>query len=56
MTLEKFHTRARILMEEVEFPSNAMKQRMQRGTVIAGITDDKIGAKITKEGNAITLD
>ena len=40
--LEKFHTRARILMEESEFPTNAMKQRMLRDTVITGITDDKI--------------
>ena len=56
MTLEEFHTRARILMEEAEFSTNAIKQRMLRDTVIAGITDDKIQAKITKEGNAITLD
>ena len=42
MTLDKFHTRTRILMEEAEFPTNAMKQRMVRDTVIAGITDDKI--------------
>ena len=42
MTLEEFYTRARILMEEAEFPMYAMKQRTQ--------------AKITKEGNAITLD
>ena len=42
MTLEEFHTSARILMEEAEFPTNAMKQKMLRDTVIAGITDDKI--------------
>ena len=43
-------------MEVEEFPTNAMKQRMLRDTIIAGITDDKIWAKITKEGNAITLE
>ena len=35
-------------MEEAEFSIN--------DTVVAGITDDKIQAKITKEGNSITLD
>ena len=42
MTLEEFNTRARILIEEAEFPTNAMTQRMLRDTVIIGITDDKI--------------
>ena len=56
MTLEEFHARARILMEEAEYPTNAMKQRMLRDTVITGITDDNIQAKIAKEGNAIILD
>ena len=55
MTLEEFNTRARILMEEAKFPTNAMKQRMLRDTVITGTTDDKIWTKITKEGNAITF-
>ena len=32
MTLEEFHTRTRIPMEEAEFPTNAMKQRMLRDT------------------------
>ena len=42
MTLEEFHTRARILMKEAEFPTNAMKQWMLTDTVITEITDDKI--------------
>ena len=49
MTLEEFHTKARILMEEAEFLTNAMKQRVLGDTVITQ-------AKITKEGNAITFD
>ena len=42
MTLDEFNTRTRILMEEAEFPTNAMKHRILRDAVIAGITDDKI--------------
>ena len=29
-------------MEEAEFPTNVMKQKMLRDTIFAGITDDKI--------------
>ena len=45
MTLEEFHTRSRILMEEAEFPTNAMKQRMLRDVVTSGLNYDKIPKK-----------
>ena len=54
MTLKDFHTKALHLVKQAGY-ERAAKERVQRDTIISGISSDKIRAKIVKEGKDATL-
>ena len=54
MTLEDFHTKALCLVKQAEYPE-ASRDRVLQDTIISGISNDKIHAKIIKEGKDVTL-
>ena len=54
MSLEDFHTKAMRLVTQAGYEGDA-KDQVLRDTIISGIASEKIGAKIVKEGHAVTL-
>ena len=56
MNLEDFNTKALRLVKEAEYSDGATWDRILRDTLISGMaSEDKICAKITKEGKDVTL-
>ena len=55
MILEDFHTKALCLIKEAEYPEGDTCDCVLRDTIIAGLSSDKIRAKVIKEGKDVTL-
>ena len=54
LTLEDFHTKAMRLVTQAGYEGDAREQVL-RDTIISGLTNDKIRAKIVKEGHKVKL-
>ena len=54
MSLEDFHTKATRLVTQAGYEGDA-KDQVLRDTIISGIANEKVRAKIVKEGHKVTL-
>ena len=54
MTLEDFHTKTLCLVTQAGYEGDA-KDKILRGTIISGISSERIRSKIVKEGHEVTL-
>ena len=54
LSLEDFHTKVLRLVAQAGY-EGAAKDKMLRDNIISGLANDKIRAKIVKEGHGVTL-